>query len=189
MSLGLCLAQSKANIMDSYNAETAGNYQRALEIMQLMLANDSNDEFFQLRIGWLQYLLGQYNEALKAYQLSQKISPNLDAVVGIVNCHLALGRWNDAISTANENLKTYPQHTSLMAKAAYASYMKQDYKVAADFYAKIIRITPWDMEVRGYLVNNLYLAKDINTAKNHYLKLKKYYPDSLIVKEYAKVFE
>jgi len=39
------------------------------------------------------------------------------------------------------------------------------------------------------LVNNLYLAKDMENARKHYQKLKKYYPDSSIVKEYAKVFD
>jgi len=183
------VAQVKSSITDSYNAETALNYSRALEIMQDLARTDPNDEFYQVRIGWLQYLLGSYNDALKAYQSSNKLFPNLDAQIGILNCYLALGKWNEGIEQANDILKVYPHHTTAMAKAAFAAYMKQEFKLAADYYARIIRIAPWDTEIRGYLVNNLYLSKDTQEAKKHYLKLKKYSPESQIVKDYAKIFE
>jgi len=87
---------------------------------------------------------------------------------------------------SDQILKSYPQSTTILAKAAYAAYMRQDYAGAAGYYAQIIKISPWDMEIRGYLVNNLYLSKDVENARKHYQKLKKYYPDSPIVKEYAK---
>ena len=183
------LAQGKSTITDSYNAETAKNYSRALQIMEEISANDSNDEFYTLRIAWLQYLLGRYNDAIKNYGKSNGIAHSLDAQTGIVNCQLALGKWDEARSLADQILKSYPQSTTIMGKAAYAAYMKQDYRATADYYLAIIKITPWDMETRGYLVNNLYLAKDMEAARKHYQKLKKYYPDSSIVKEYAKVFD
>ncbi len=182
------LAQGKSTITDSYNAETAKNYNRALQIMEEISANDPNDEFYILRIAWLQYLLGRYNDAIKNYTKSNGIAHSLDAQTGIVNCQLALGKWDEAKSLADQILKSYPQNTVIMGKAAYAAYMKQDYRATADYYLTIVKITPWDMETRGYLVNNLYLAKDVENARKHYQKLKKYYPDSSIVKEYAKVF-
>ena len=185
---GILLAQGKSTITDSYNAETAKNYTRALQIVEEIAASDSSDEFFQLRIGWLQYLLGRYNDAIKSYTKSNTLANSLDAQTGIVNCQLALGKWDEARALADQILKSYPQSTTIMAKAAYAAYMKQDHRGAADYYLSIIRINPWDMEIRGYLVNNLYLAKDVENAKKHYQKLKKYYPDSAIVKEYAKLF-
>ncbi|PKN72409.1 MAG: hypothetical protein CVU50_07505 [Candidatus Cloacimonetes bacterium HGW-Cloacimonetes-3] len=183
---GVLLAQGKSTITDSYNAETAKNYTRALEIVQEIAKADANDEFYQLRIGWLQYLLGRYDEAIKSYGKSNTISHSLDAQTGIVNCQLALGKWDEARALSDQILKSYPQSTTILAKAAYAAYMRQDYAGAAGYYAQIIKISPWDMEIRGYLVNNLYLSKDVENARKHYQKLKKYYPDSPIVKEYAK---
>jgi tetratricopeptide (TPR) repeat protein len=185
---GVMLGQGKSTITDSYNAETAKNYTRALQIMAEIAATDTNDDFYQLRIGWLQYLLGKYNEAIKSYTKSNTIAHSLDAQTGIVNCQLALGKWDDARELADQILKSYPQNTVILGKAAYAAYMKQDYAGAASYYLSIIRITPWDMEIRGYLVNNLYLSKDTENARKHYVLLKKYYPESLIVKEYAKIF-
>ncbi|HOH97086.1 MAG TPA: tetratricopeptide repeat protein [Candidatus Cloacimonadota bacterium] len=180
-------AQVKPTITDSYNAESARNYSRALEIMQSLSGNNGQDEFYILRIAWLQYLMGNYNEALKDYQKSNSIFPTQDAQIGILNCLLAMSKWTDALAYADVILKQYPQNTTVMSKAAYAAYMKQDYKTTADYYLAIINITPWDMEARGYLVNNLYLSKDVTNAKKHYQKLVKYYPDSPIVKEYATI--
>ena len=186
MVAGILLGEGKASITDSYNAETAKNYSRALQIMEEIAANDPNDEFYQLRIGWLQYLLGRYNDAIASYTKSNRIAHSLDAQTGIVNCQLALGKWDEARALSDQILKNYPQSTTIMGKAAYAAYMKQDYSAAAGYYSSIIKITPWDMEIRGYLVNNLFLSKDVENARRHYQKLKKYYPDSPIVKEYAK---
>jgi nitrogenase subunit NifH len=45
------------------------------------------------------------------------------------------------------------------------------------------------MEARGYLVNNLYLAKDIENARKHYQILIKYAPDSAMAKEYSNIFK
>jgi tetratricopeptide (TPR) repeat protein len=183
----MMLAQGKSTITDSYNAETAKNYTRALQIMEEIAATDTTDEFFPLRIGWLQYLLGRYSDAIISYTKSNNIAHSLDAQTGIVNCQLALGKWDNARDLADQILKSYPQNAVILGKAAYAAYMKQDYRGAADYYLAILKTSSYDMEIRGYLVNNLYLAKDVENARKHYQKLKKYYPDSPIVKEYAKV--
>ncbi|HQP63184.1 MAG TPA: tetratricopeptide repeat protein, partial [Candidatus Cloacimonas sp.] len=175
---GFLLGQGKASITDSYNAETARNYTRALQIMEDLNTSDPNDEFYILRIAWLQYLLGRYNDSLKNYQKSNNIFPSLDAQTGILNCQLALGLWNDAHNQAEQILKKFSQNIVVLSKAAYATYMLQNYRATADYYQRIINISPWDMEARGYLVNNLYLAKDIENARKHYQILIKYAPDS-----------
>ncbi len=186
---GMSLAQGPVSITDSYNAETAKNYTRALQIMEELIKTDPDDSFYLLRIAWLQYLLGRYNEAIKNYQKSNSILINLDAQTGILNCQLALGKWDEARALADQILKSHPQNPVILSKAAYAAFMKQEYRAVADYYLSLLKITPWDMEARGYLLNNLYLAKDIEAAKKQYQLLKKYYPESSMVKEYAKLLD
>ncbi|MDD3606056.1 MAG: tetratricopeptide repeat protein [Candidatus Cloacimonas acidaminovorans] len=189
LAAGFLLGQGKASITDSYNAETARNYTRALQIMEDLSANDPNDEFYILRIAWLQYLLGRYNESMKNYQKSNNLYPSLDAQTGILNCQLALGMWNEAHNQAEHILQNFPQNIAVLNKAAYSTYMLQNYRATADYYQRIVNIFPWDMESRGYLVNNLYLSKDIENARQHYQILKKYAPDSAMAKEYSKIFK
>ncbi|MBM4403445.1 MAG: tetratricopeptide repeat protein [Candidatus Cloacimonetes bacterium] len=183
----ICLeAQNTISIRDSYNAETTGDYSRALDVMIKLATADANDEFYQLRLGWLYYMMQDYASAFNHYQKSNTLVANLDAQLGMLNCHLALGKWNDALALAHNILKQYPQHTTVMSKAAYASYMKQDYKDAADYYQRVLKINQWDMDTLGYLVANLYLSNQLTEAKQHFQKLKKYYPASAIITDYGK---
>ena len=62
-----------------------------------------------------------------------------------------------------------------MGKAAYAAYMLKEYSQAADYY-NASSSSPLGYGDRGYLVNNLYLAKRVDEAKAEYRLLKKYYP-------------
>jgi tetratricopeptide (TPR) repeat protein len=81
------------------------------------------------------------------------------------------------------------QNPTLISKAAYAAYMLKDYALAAAYYAKAEALYPWDMENRGYLVNNLYLAGKTAEARKQYQLLKKYYPQSQIVSMYKDLLD
>lgn len=176
-------------ITASYSAESTKNYTVALEKMKLLENYDKDDAFYKLRIGWLLYLSGKYSDALSYYQKSQKLSPCLDAQIGAINCDLYLGLWNDAISVSKDVLQIYPDNVDVLLKAGYAAYMKKDYNVAINYYLKTLIVNPYSFEARGYLVPAYYYNGNTNEAKRHYNFLKKYYPASLSVKDFAKVLE
>lgn len=178
------LAANLASIQDSYLAEAKGDYATALLQMQKLAQNDPNELFYSMRMAWLQYLLGSYQEAMKLYQVALNKLEHLDAHLGIINCQLALGQWEAALAKSAQLLPSHPHNTILLGKAAYAAFMQKNYSQAAEYYANILEIYPWDMENRGYLVNNLYLSGDLKTAKQQYTLLKKYAPNSEIVIAY-----
>jgi len=185
------LAQNNGKdlISASYSAETAKNYTLALEKMKALEAQDTTDAFYKLRIGWLYYLSGKYSESLSYYKKSLKLSPCVDAQVGIVNCYLYLGSWNDAISLCKEILTTYPDYTDVLLKAGFAAYMKKEYNQSINYYLKAIIVNPYSFEARGYIVAAYYYNGNNNEAKKHYQFLKKYDPSSPAVKDFAKVLE
>lgn len=172
------------NIEDSYNQENKGYYASALDVMLELQAADAKEPFYQVRIAWLQYLLGRYEEAIASYRKALALLENLDARTGIINCLLALGRYPEAIAEVDEQLKTHRQNPTLISKGAYAAYMKKDYARAVTYYQTMIAIYPWDFESRGYLVNNLFLAGQNEEGQRQLLLLKKYYPQSAIVEQY-----
>lgn len=191
LCLGLAVlanAQSKT-ITDSYILETSSNFQGALDVMQDLSAADPGDAFYQIRIAWLQYLLGSYPESILSYRKAILLKDNLDAHLGLINCQLALARYPDAIQEADLLLAVHQQNPLLLGKAGYAAYMLKDYALAAKYYAQSLQIYPWDMETRGYLVNNLYLSGKVAEAKSEYLLLKKYYPQSAVITQYKSVLE
>lgn len=181
-------AQSKT-ITESYILEASTNFQGALKIMQNLSADDPGDAFYQIRIAWLQYLLGSYAESIVSYRKAILLKDNLDAHLGIINCQLALGNYREAIGEADLLLAVHQQNPTLMGKAGYAAYMLKDHALAAKYYTQSLQIYPWDMETRGYLVNNLFLSGKVAEAKSEYQLLKKYYPQSAVITQYKSVLE
>jgi tetratricopeptide (TPR) repeat protein len=157
--------------------------------MKALEATDATDPFYKLRIGWLLYLSGKYTDALSYYQKSMKLSPSVDAQIGTINCYLYLGKWNEAISVSKEILQIYPDYTDVLLKAGYASYMKKEYGSSINYYQKALIVSPYSFEAHGYLVAAYYYNSNIPEAKKHYQFLKKYYPASVSVKDFAKVLE
>jgi len=178
-----------APIQNSYSAETAGNYAGALDIMKTLETADNNDPFYKLRIGWRYYCQGKYNDAMGYYQKSLKLESSPDAYEGLANCYLALGYWNEAITTANNLLKDNPFNTNALLKAGYAMYMKKEYKSAEDYYLRVIKVNPFNFEARAYLIGSYYYDNNPQEAKKHYQTLKKYCPTSPFVTDFTKVFE
>lgn len=187
--LGSILIAQTPSIYDSYNHESRANFQSALDIMQELAAKEPTDPFYKVRIAWLQYLLGRYQEAIGSYRAAIALQDHLDAHTGIINCLLALGQYPEAIAAADSLLLVHEQNPTLIGKAAYAAYLSKNYGLAADYYQRAISIYPWDMESRGYLVNNLYLAGKIPEAKLQYQSLLKYYPQSTIITQYKGILD
>lgn len=177
------------SIQNSYLAETEGDYAQAITHMQKLLQEEPTEVFYTMRTAWLYYLLGSYPQALALYQQSLSRLDHLDAHLGIINCQLALGQWDQALASSQKILPAHSQNTVLLSKAAYAAYMKEAYGTAADYFGLIIAISPWDLENRGYWVNNLYLSGNLSEAKKEYRILKKYAPESQIVLELQGVLD
>lgn len=178
-----------ANMSESYVKESSGDYAGAIQEVTKLIETEPNDSFFNIRLAWLQYQNAQYNEALASYTKSATLQENLDARIGMINCHFALGNYREAIKIADTQLQIHKQNPTLISKAAYGAYILKDYALAAAYYSRMIEIYPWDMESRGYLVNNLYLAGKTSEAKKQYQTLNKYYPQSQIISLYAGILD
>lgn len=180
---GNIYAQS-AEMAESYLQESTGNYELALQSMQKLKVKEPSDAFYQVRIAWLEYLLGRYDASLASYQAALQLKEHLDAQIGVINCLLALGRYPELLGKVDTLLVVHPENQILMVKGAYAAYLAKDYRKAAEYYRKITDISPWDMESRGYLVNNLFLAGEESEALMQLRLLMKYYPHSSIIELY-----
>lgn len=186
VSVNFILATS---IQQSYLAEASGDYARALTHMQKLVREEPNEVYYTMRSAWLYYLLGSYPQALTHYQISLAKLDHLDAHLGIINCQLALGQWDQALAASQRILPQHSQNTLLLSKGAYAAFMNKAYSTAADYFGYIVAISPWDLENRGYWVNNLYLSGNLSEAKKQYRTLKKYHPESQIVIELQEVLD
>ena len=123
VSVNFILATS---IQQSYLAEASGDYARALTHMQKLVREEPNEVYYTMRSAWLYYLLGSYQEALELYQMSLAKLDHLDAHLGIINCQLALGQWDQALAASQRILPQHSQNTLLLSKGAYAAFMNKE---------------------------------------------------------------
>lgn len=178
-----------ADIGQSYSAEAKGDYPAALNTMQELQVQEPNDPFYQLRVAWLQYLMANYGEAALSYQKAIQLDNNLDAHMGLINCYVAMGKYAEALAEIRVLANIHTQNPMLLGQGGYAAYMLKDYRTAADFYGRIAALYPWDMQNRAFLMNNLYLSEQDAAAREQYLFLKKYYPQSSLLPTYQRIFE
>ncbi len=189
MNLFSAEVAENSTIQKSYTAESMGNFTGAIELMKTLEATDLNDPFYKLRLGWLYYNTAKYDDAISYYQKSIKLLPSQDAYEGLANCYLALGLWNEVIQTAETVLKEDSAQWVFMLKAGYAMYQKKEYKSAITYYQNVLKIQPFNFEGRGYLIGAYYYDNNRVEAKKHWSTLKRYYPASQFVTDFAKAFE
>ncbi len=105
---------------DSYALEANGKYEKAAALMVPLFNNGNENELALLRYGWLNYLQGNFNDAIKAYkQALERNQHSLDAKLGIALPLMAQQRWNEASRYLNQVLAQSPYnylaHIRLMA--------------------------------------------------------------------------
>jgi len=113
-------AASKNIWSDSYALEANGKYEGAAALMVPLLNKGTDNELALLRYGWLNYLQGNFNDAIKAYKQALERNPrSFDARLGIALPLMAQQRWKEASRYLNQVLAQSPfnylAHIRLMA--------------------------------------------------------------------------
>jgi len=103
----------------SYTLEAKGEYEKAAAVIVPFLGGGIDHEYAGLRYGWLNYLQGNFNDAIKSYQRALEQNPrSFDARLGIAMPLMAQKRWNEAMRYLKQVLAqspmNYTAHTRLM---------------------------------------------------------------------------
>lgn len=107
LSLG-AQAAAESSWQRSYKFEAEGRYEHALaEIVPLQ--NQNGGELAWLRSGWLLYLQGNHNDAIRAYNQAMRLNTDsVDARLGLTLPLMAQQRWNDAAYYARHVIASDP---------------------------------------------------------------------------------
>ncbi|MDQ6975000.1 MAG: tetratricopeptide repeat protein [Mariprofundaceae bacterium] len=117
---GLALAEKVENRWAaSYALEANGHYEQAAALMVPEMSSGEASEFALLRYGWLNYLQGNYNDAIRAYGRALKRNQrSVDARLGIALPLLAQQRWREArkylLQVLDQSPYDYTAHIRLM---------------------------------------------------------------------------
>lgn len=147
----------------SYAAEAKGDYKTALNAMK----NTGSDSYeVNLRIGWLQYMLGATNEAEKHYKKAVDAMPySIEAKLGYVYPLSALGKWTEVRQQYNKILEICPQHSLANYRMGLIFYYSDDFKTAQKYFDKVVNMYPFDYDgviMSGW--NNLKLGKKADAS-------------------------
>ncbi len=104
---------------ESYTLEAAGKYAPAGSVLDVVQSSSPDYDFVLMRRGWLNYLQGKHNDAIRDYNLALTANPkSVEALLGITLPLMAQQRWREAAMAAKKVLAVspwdYTAHVRLM---------------------------------------------------------------------------
>ena len=187
--LALLYAVNSAAAMDvwaeSYRLESLTRYDEAAEVLQSALNKDPKNEFMLLRLGWLNYLRGNHNNAMEYYKKALALnSKSIDAKLGLVLPLLAQQRWNEAAKYCQEVLQVAPwnyyAHIRLMISEEGLRQWQTLVKHAGEVYERY----PSDATVLVYLARANRWLGNTRAAKDDYRKVLERVPGHIEALQY-----
>lgn len=137
-------------------------YQRAMEIYQVLLENNPKAEKYVISIGNCYDALGNKEKALEYYQQALKLNKGSEAAsLNLSTLHYELGNYKEASEYARQTLKINEKNMAALQNLANIAFCQADYEGALSYYQKMYENN-----------NNSYIAM-VNMANTYYL-LEKY---------------
>jgi tetratricopeptide (TPR) repeat protein len=156
----------------SYRLEAAGQYADAVAVLQTAKTAKSEPELTAIRIAWLHYLQGKYNDAYQHYESALKINPDsMDARLGIVLPLLAQQRWRESEKYLKQVIEASPWNYIAHVRLMIAEEGQKKWDVLAKHAKEVSRRYPTDTTVLVYLARASYWSGDGDDAKEAYIKV------------------
>ncbi len=135
---------------ESYQLEAKANYQQAASKLSSLL--ESNNEYAILRYAYLNYMQGEFNDAIHYYKKAIELNPaSIDAKLGITLPLMAQKRWRQVKLYTHQVLTlshwNYTAHVRLMI----AEEGQRQWTTLAGHAAQLSKAYPSDTTALVYL--------------------------------------
>ena len=171
-----------AAFSDSYVKEKSGKYGEAVTALKAFYDPDSYE--INLRLGWLTYLQGQFNESLGYYNKAIDLMPYaIEPRLGVVLPASSLGNWDMVITHYNKILAIDPNNTVTLYRLGLISYDRKDYTQAYKYFEKVVNLYPFDYQSVLMLAWTNFRLGKTREAKILFNKALLYSPDDASAKE------
>jgi len=166
----------------SYQLEKSGDFSAAADVLKKIL-DDSSYEM-NLRLGWLNYNAGLFDESIIFYSNAQKLKPySEEARFGLILPLSAKGKWNEVIDLYNKILEISPNNTIALYRLGLVYYGRKDYTKAQPLFKKVVDLYPFGYDGLLMLGWNSYFLGKNNDAKILFNKVKLYNPNDASANE------
>lgn len=137
---------------ESYSLEARGDTSQALAKAREVLKISPRDYVAHLRVGWLSYLDGKYEEAIKHYRKAVSLRPDaVEPKLGLMLPLMASHRHKEAIAVAEEILAKDPLNYLASSRRAFSLYLTGKHSEAEKEYREILELYPSDVEMMSGL--------------------------------------
>ena len=145
-------ALSELDIRDayhkSYRYERSQNYTDAIKALSPVIIAFPQAYTVNLRLGWLNYLIGSYATARTHYLTAIKTAPDsLEAKLGHTLPLLAQERYDEAEIAAKQVLRIDPSNYLANLRLAFAFRMLKKFEAAEDLLNRMLVLYPTDVSL------------------------------------------
>lgn len=160
-------AQNQAAFSTSYTLEYEMKYDRAAEVIKGLA--DSGHEFARLRLGWLAYLAGRYNESLEHYNLVLRANPqSIDGRLGLTLPLMAQKRWQDAATQIRQLLAISPWDYTAHARLLICEEALKQWPQLEEHARQVSTVWSSDANALVYLARARVAQGNVAGAKQAY---------------------
>ncbi len=152
-------AQVHEAFTKSYALESQGNYKSAADQIKSVYQDNSYES--NLRLGWLNYMGGNFKESIAFYQKSMDLMPYAnEAKFGYIFPISALGRWDEVITVYDAILKSSPHNTKALYYLGTIYYNRGQIDKSIKLFEQVVDLYPFDYDgLLMYAWCNLKLGK------------------------------
>jgi tetratricopeptide (TPR) repeat protein len=159
----------------SYASEKNGDFKAAMNPLKKVYDEASYE--INLRLGWLNYNAGLFDESIIFYSKARELKPySEEARFGLILPKAALGRWDEVIELYNKILEINPNNTVAMYRLGLVYYGRKDYSQAFPLFKKVVDLYPFGYDGLLMLGWTSYFLGNTNQAKVLFQKVLLYNP-------------
>jgi len=129
----------------SYELENKGDYAGAIQHLS-NIYNESSYEL-NLRLGWLTYMSGNFNQSAAYYERAVNLKPfSIEARFGYVYPLSAMGNWTTVKHQYTKMLEIDPMNSIVNYRMGLIFYNSEDYPSALKYFEKVANAYPFDYD-------------------------------------------
>jgi tetratricopeptide (TPR) repeat protein len=159
----------------SYELEKNSDFSAAADALKKVYYETSYE--INLRLGWLNYNAGLFDESIIFYSRAQKLKPySEEARFGLILPKSALGLWDEVIQLYDKILEINPNNTVVLYRLGLVYYGQKNYDKAYPLFKKVVDLYPFGYDGLLMLGWTSYFMGNYNQAKVLFNKVKLYNP-------------
>ena len=132
----------------SYAAEAKKDIPNAIKPLKAIEPKESGNYLLQIRMGWLLYLSGLYNESMDYYKKAAQLEPKaVEPLLGMVGPLAGAGKNDEIVRVYQNILVLDPFNYTALSRMAWITYSKKEYSKAEEMYRMLVERYPSDTEM------------------------------------------